>query len=422
MNVLIVDDLKAVVDSIENGVNWAAVGIDEVYTAGSAKEAKLVMMNFEIDILLTDIEMPEEDGISLFQWTRKMQPNVLGIFLTSHAEFEYAREAIRLGGFDYILQPARVADIESCMTRAVEEAKKNEKIQRLEKSTEALSNQRDGMLELLCERGQESRLKDCENLFERLKESHLTDFEKTSFHGMRVQLVRFDTKKNRWDSGLMKLVFRNVLEELFGEVHAKVSIACLDIMNYVIFVAAEEGEIGEEKWRTGVEAFANFFNNRMEFRVAVYPDQYEMKEYREERAEAIRNSFLENQQKKPGIYWVGLQEQVHVDENAQRIRMAEDYIKENVNRSISRTEVADYLHLNEEYFSRVFKKYTGQTFKDYDIGYRMELAKKLLEQTKLPISIVASKVGYDNFSHFSKLMKKYTGFSPQEYRKSKNIK
>ncbi|MBE5891506.1 MAG: helix-turn-helix domain-containing protein [Lachnospiraceae bacterium] len=420
MNILIVDDLKAVLDSLQNGVNWTAAGIDEVYTAGSAKEAKLVMMNFDIDILLTDIEMPEEDGISLFQWTKKMQPGIVGIFLTSHAEFEYAREAIRLGGFDYILQPARMADVESCVKRAVDEAQQNKKIKRLEKSTEALFDQRDGMLELLCERGRENRLKDCESLFKSLKESYLTDFENASFHGIRIQLVRFDTKKNRWDSGLMKLVFRNVLEELFGEVYAKATIACMDIMNYVIFIAAEKGAISEEQWKTGVEAFAGFFNNRMEFRVAVYPDLYEMTEYRDERTQAIRSSCLENQQNKPGIYWVGLQTDVVTDENAQRIRMAEDYIKANVNRAISRTEVADYLHLNEEYFSRVFKKYTGRTFKDYDIGYRMELAKKLLEQTKLPISIVASKVGYDNFSHFSKLMKKYTGFSPQEYRKSKS--
>ncbi len=47
---------------------------------------------------------------------------------------------------------------------------------------------------------------------------------------------------------------------------------------------------------------------------------------------------------------------------------------------------------------------------------RMETAKTTLTKTKLPVSIVASKVGYDNFSHFSRAFKKYTGMTPQDYR------
>ena len=79
--------------------------------------------------------------------------------------------------------------------------------------------------------------------------------------------------------------------------------------------------------------------------------------------------------------------------------------------------MAEYLHLNEEYFSRLFKKYTGETFKDYDMRMRIETAGRLLEQTKFSVSIIASKVGYDNFSYFSKLFKAYTGKTPQEYRR-----
>lgn len=45
------------------------------------------------------------------------------------------------------------------------------------------------------------------------------------------------------------------------------------------------------------------------------------------------------------------------------------------------------------------------------------MARTLLERSNLSISIVASKVGYDNFSHFSKMFKKLTDMTPQEYRK-----
>ena len=59
MNLLIVDDQKTIVKGLQDGIDWKAAGIDEVYTACSAREAKLVLMNFDIEILLTDIEMPD---------------------------------------------------------------------------------------------------------------------------------------------------------------------------------------------------------------------------------------------------------------------------------------------------------------------------------------------------------------------------
>ena len=58
MNVLVVDDQKQVVDSICAGLKWDKLGVQHVYGAYSAKEAKKIIQTFEIDILLSDIEMP----------------------------------------------------------------------------------------------------------------------------------------------------------------------------------------------------------------------------------------------------------------------------------------------------------------------------------------------------------------------------
>ena len=97
--------------------------------------------------------------------------------------------------------------------------------------------------------------------------------------------------------------------------------------------------------------------------------------------------------------------------------LAISYIKKNLSKNISRTDVASYVHLNEEYFSRLFKQQTGETFKDYVMMEKMREAQKLLKNSRLSVSIIASKVGYDNFSHFSKMFKKITDQTPQEYRK-----
>ena len=77
MRILIVDDQKPIVESLKSGINWEALAIEEVFTACSAKEARLVLVNFQIELLLTDIEMPEEDGLSLFRWARERDPGLV---------------------------------------------------------------------------------------------------------------------------------------------------------------------------------------------------------------------------------------------------------------------------------------------------------------------------------------------------------
>ena len=156
----------------------------------------------------------------------------------------------------------------------------------------------------------------------------------------------------------------------------------------------------------------------MDFSVAVYPKKHELDEYSDESFNELKRRKNLNATGSPGIYWEVAPEDFGVVDNVERIRKAEDYIRANITNGITRTEVAEYVHLNEDYFTREFKKYTGYTYKDYEVMIRMEMAKTTLAKTKLPVSIVASKVGYDNFSHFSKAFKKYTGMTPQEFRKS----
>ena len=418
MNILIVDDQKAVADSIASGINYKEIGIDEVHTAYCAMEARLVMLNFDIDILLTDIEMPEEDGLSLFRWTREKFSNIVGIFLTSHADFSYAREAIQMGGFDYILQPARYEDIKTVLERAVNEAHKKDRVKRLEKASEIIVDQRDSLMELFMLKVSAKEFDDANNLYDRMRSTFFANFEKPVFRPVLINILKYDNKLNKWSESLLKLVFRNVLEELFEEYSLKVMLTKIDMQNYVAIAVSESNGIPVDAWCTGVESFVKFINTRMDFYVAVYPKKHELDKYSVESFDELKRRKNLNATGNPGIYWEVAPEDFGVVDNVERIRKAEDYIRANITNGITRTEVAEYVHLNEDYFTREFKKYTGYTYKDYEVMIRMEMAKTTLAKTKLPVSVVASKVGYDNFSHFSKAFKKYTGMSPQEFRKS----
>ena len=94
------------------------------------------------------------------------------------------------------------------------------------------------------------------------------------------------------------------------------------------------------------------------------------------------------------------------------------FIHKNLPRSIGRAEIARAVYLNPEYLSRLFKKEMGIGLNDYLVQERMKIAQSLLKNTSFSISIVASKVGYINFSHFAKAFKKAFGMSPSEYRKA----
>ena len=75
------------------------------------------------------------------------------------------------------------------------------------------------------------------------------------------------------------------------------------------------------------------------------------------------------------------------------------------------------VYLSADHLARVFKKETGETLVKYITDKRINAAKELLSDTKTPISQVASEVGYDNYSYFTKIFKEKTGVSPGDYRK-----
>ena len=67
MNVLIVDDQASVVSSLKSGIHWDALEIYNIYTALNAHDAKEIIKTHEIDLMLSDIEMPIENCLSLLR-------------------------------------------------------------------------------------------------------------------------------------------------------------------------------------------------------------------------------------------------------------------------------------------------------------------------------------------------------------------
>ncbi|MBB6694029.1 response regulator [Cohnella xylanilytica] len=104
-NLLIVDDEKYAVAGIAQGIDWTDLPVANIFEAYSAKQARELMEREPVDLLISDIEMPGDSGIELLEWTRTHYPEAETIFLTGHANFNYAQQAIRLGSYEYIVKP-----------------------------------------------------------------------------------------------------------------------------------------------------------------------------------------------------------------------------------------------------------------------------------------------------------------------------
>ncbi|QGQ97159.1 response regulator [Paenibacillus psychroresistens] len=93
------------------------------------------------------------------------------------------------------------------------------------------------------------------------------------------------------------------------------------------------------------------------------------------------------------------------------------YIAEHIFDEISRDDLAVCVHINSSYLSRLFKKEAGVSLTDYIVQERMKHARDLLIHSDEMISNIAKSFHYTNFSHFSKMFRKYYGMNPQDYRK-----
>lgn len=96
MNILLVDDDEIIIQVLKERLDWKALGISAIYTANNIRQAKLLLENYPIQIMVCDIEMPQGSGLDLLEWVRGRHMELQTIFLTSYAEFEYARRAIAL--------------------------------------------------------------------------------------------------------------------------------------------------------------------------------------------------------------------------------------------------------------------------------------------------------------------------------------
>ncbi|RCX17551.1 AraC family two component transcriptional regulator [Anaerobacterium chartisolvens] len=121
--VLIVDDEAIIRKGLKNVVNWKQFDCEICGEAADGLKGCEMIKEFLPDIIVTDIKMPEIDGLAMMRQIKELVPDSKVIILTGYRDFEYIQEAIKLGAFDFILKPSKIEELNSVVGRAVKELK-----------------------------------------------------------------------------------------------------------------------------------------------------------------------------------------------------------------------------------------------------------------------------------------------------------
>lgn len=118
--VVIIDDEPIIVEGLSKAVPWEKWDCKVVATAESGQGGIEVIQKENPDILFSDIRMPGTDGLTMIAALKSEHPHMQIAILTGFRDFEYAREAIRLGVTRFLLKPSKMDELEEAVSVMVQ--------------------------------------------------------------------------------------------------------------------------------------------------------------------------------------------------------------------------------------------------------------------------------------------------------------
>lgn len=508
LKVLIADDEILVRVGISSSIPWEQYGFQILEGVRTGKDALQTIHRENPDILLTDIKMPEMDGIELIREIRKENIPIEIIVLSCYDDFELVKEAMRLGACDYIrklsMQPNDLLEVmlhlkgkiskitkphTSSPVSAVDEIAKRDFFERF------IAGEKPDPIGVPLKISWEQTVPVCI-----LPDSPLKATAKNSMKNLCEQVLKMKGLRcegfflGRDELGLAVEIAQEAFaasmdflaEEIFKNINVSVSMGigpcCYGMEQFIqgYEIAREIGQIrfyegkGTVRHLKTSPVFQTGYQSDFSFDAA-------LSQSLEARDEAmalltVRNLFdgikkggslspntvkqilLDKLElystvarhfgidiaKLPGgnrrniykklfeaDYFEDLEqvmEQYTIDficvlKNGLKERYSPliqsciDYVVKNLDKNISLSQVSFELMVSEPYLSSLFKKETGKTFTAYINEQKIHAAKSLLVKNML-VYEVAEKLGFENSNYFTKVFKKYTGVTPENYRKN----
>ena len=118
LKVLMVDSSYNARRDIDRKIKWVENDFELVGEANNGEEALALIPHVSPHVILTAIIMPKMDGITFIETAKKRWPNIKYVIVSNYDNFDYLRQAMKVGAYDYILKPVKEDEINQVLMRA----------------------------------------------------------------------------------------------------------------------------------------------------------------------------------------------------------------------------------------------------------------------------------------------------------------
>lgn len=432
LKVFLVEDESVVRESLRDHIPWQQYGYQFAGEAGDGEMALPMIRKTQPDVLITDIRMPFMDGLALSHIVGQEFPDMKIIILSGYDDFEYARRAIREGVEQYLLKPITRGTLQKTL------AEVREKIEAEQKQK-------------ACVKKFQSEMREYEHLALR------NFFEKVFARQLSVQEIYEEAQKHSLDinAPCYNLVLVSLqdnflqCEEAFMRYFMRFSDYLLFRWNINTYLVMVKGgpEMIVERTRICIEQLTRICEQAagsMNWYIAAGApvERFSLLAECYSKLNQIFSCrfFAQNQHlltEEVLLLNTGFtpltngdclecpREEVLQPDTADVfrekgktvIKKALEYIEVNYTQEeLSLNNIARAIKVSPNYFSAMFSQEMGMTFIEYVTEKRIEKAKELLKETKMPSGDIAAAIGYKDPHYFSFVFKKTQGCTPREYR------
>ncbi len=372
MKVLLVDDEPVITQGLKILVDWEKEGFEIAGCVENGVEALKFLEKNPVDLILTDIRMPECNGLELLNQVKTRElSDAFFIIMSGYDEFDYVKQAIHMGCLDYLLKPVDAAELVGILRKIREkEQQRNE------------------------------------------DEKRLAELEKASGHTNLISKLigTFDSK------ALQKIILSEVLDRL---------IRAVEVGDQTEITEAVHDFWQEGKEREFTEETMDFNVSYLLFQLIRLASEQDDEINHEEIMRFISESSFEESVKTGNQNYMAsflLEYADYISQLRQRtgngvLKAVEREIKEHYAENISLRELSRKFFINNAYLGQMFKKQYGVSFKDYLTDYRIKEAARMLLSTDRKIISIAEEVGYKDSDYFVQKFIERMGCTPSQYRR-----
>lgn len=399
LNALIVDDEPHCLDILLTMLDEFRDTI-EPHTACGASKALDIANHMRIDLMITDLNMPEMGGIHLIDEIQRIWPDCLIIILTAYPDFDTAKEAITRQVFEYIVKLEMRIELPRVLKKAIEEIRRRNQAQ-ISSGEEAIRFSRQAffcLLEIPSLSGDEKK-----------RLLTLLGFKEETDSVYAVLIGKTQAQDNVLNTLIMENGGANLLASICQTQKDGYPVILMQIRNNIsstwLFSVLET-----------VQERLHAINCQLSMSVSLVQNNDFDKAYRETLHSLTHNADCEREMIFTIDSGVSPLLRSSTDYSEQITQKIIRYVSEHIGEDVSLTCLSGVLGYSRAYISTVFHENTGIQLQQYIIRQRLTYIQTLMKNKSLSLNTIAEMSGFGSVSYFSRFVKRETGMSPREYR------